>query len=112
MASTSGTTSWGCPTDINCKPGSVLQIGAEHGAQGLRKEDQGRVRDRVATQNIALLRKIAINLVRRQQESRETLRGCRKMADWDDRYMEKIITGIFPAEAGWRTKFVDSFLQG
>jgi hypothetical protein len=34
------------------------------------------------------------------------------MADWDDRYMEKIITGIFPAEAGWRTKFVDSFLQG
>lgn len=60
-------------------------------------EDQCRVRDRVAAQNLALLRKIAINLVRRHQGSKESLRGRRKMAAWNDRYMEQIITGIFHA---------------
>jgi hypothetical protein len=61
------------------------------------REDQCRIRDRVAAQNIALPRKIAINLVRRHQGSKASLRGRRKMAAWNNHYMEQIITGIFHA---------------
>lgn len=60
-------------------------------------EDQCRIRDRNAVQNFSLLRKIAINLVRRHQASKASLKGRRKMAAWDNRYMEQVLTGIFHA---------------
>ena len=60
-------------------------------------EDHCRIRDRNAVQNFSLLRKIAINLVRRHQASKVSLKGRRKMAAWDNRYMEQILTGIFHA---------------
>lgn len=60
-------------------------------------EDQCRIRDRNAVQNFSLLRKIAINLVRRHQTSKASLKGRRKMAAWDNRYMEQVLTGIFHA---------------
>lgn len=60
-------------------------------------EDQCRIRDRNAVQNFSLLRKIAINLVRRHQKSKASLKGRRKMAAWDNRYMEQVLTGIFHA---------------
>jgi hypothetical protein len=44
-----------------------------------------------------LLRKIAINLVRRHQTSRASLKGRRLMAAWDNRYMQQVLTGIFHA---------------
>jgi predicted transposase YbfD/YdcC len=60
-------------------------------------EDHYRIRDRKAVQNFALLRKIAINLVRRHQESKASLKGRRKMAAWGNRYMEQVLTGNFHA---------------
>ncbi|BAJ83188.1 putative transposase (plasmid) [Acidiphilium multivorum AIU301] len=60
-------------------------------------EDHYRIRDRNAVQNFSLLRKIVINLVRRHQASKVSLKGRRKMAAWDNRYMEQILTGIFHA---------------
>ncbi|OZB26682.1 MULTISPECIES: ISAs1 family transposase [unclassified Acidiphilium] len=60
-------------------------------------EDHCRIRDRKAVQNFALLRKIAINLVRRHQASKASLKGRRKMAAWDNRYMEQVLTGNFHA---------------
>jgi predicted transposase YbfD/YdcC len=57
------------------------------------REDDSRVRDRTAARNLALLRKIALNLVARDRESRVSLRGRRKRAAWDDGYMLRIITG-------------------
>jgi len=60
-------------------------------------EDHCRIRDRNAVQNFSLLRKIAINLVRRHQASKASLKGRRKMAAWDNRYMEQVLTGIFHA---------------
>jgi hypothetical protein len=44
-----------------------------------------------------LLRKIAINLVRRHQTSKASLKGRRLMGAWDNRYMEQVLTGIFHA---------------
>jgi predicted transposase YbfD/YdcC len=61
------------------------------------REDDCRVRDRIAVRNFALLRKIAINLVRRHHNSKNSLRGRRKSAGWNNAYMLQILTGIFHA---------------
>jgi predicted transposase YbfD/YdcC len=55
------------------------------------REDDSRVRDRAAARNLALLRKIALNLVARDRGNRASLRGRRKMAAWSDAYMLQII---------------------
>jgi predicted transposase YbfD/YdcC len=57
------------------------------------REDDSRVRDRTAARNLALLRKIALNLVTRDRRDRASRRGRRKMAAWNDDYMLRIITG-------------------
>src|SRR4051794_21291566 len=57
------------------------------------REDDSRVRDRTAARNLALLRKIALNLVRRDRRGRASRRGRRKMAAWNDDSMLQIITG-------------------
>src|SRR5918998_2195164 len=65
---------------------------ALHGVLDLTfREDGSRVRDRTAARNLALLRKIALNLVARDRSSQTSLRGRRKKAAWDDGYMLQII---------------------
>src|SRR3954464_8284014 len=54
-------------------------------------EDDSRVRDRTAARNLALLRKIALNLAARDHGSQTSLRGRRKKAAWNDNYMLQII---------------------
>jgi predicted transposase YbfD/YdcC len=61
------------------------------------REDDSRVRDRAAVRNLALLRKIALNLVARDRGSRASLRGRRKKAAWNDAYMLRIIANQAPA---------------
>src|SRR3954469_9109897 len=55
------------------------------------REDDSRVRDRTAARNLALLRKIALNLVAQDRSPQTSLRGRRKKAAWDDGYMLQII---------------------
>src|ERR671920_384034 len=55
------------------------------------REDDSRVRNRTAARNLALLRKIALNLVSRDRSGRSSLRGRRKRAAWNDDYMLRII---------------------
>src|SRR5215210_3074788 len=55
------------------------------------REDDSRVRDRTAARNLALLRRIALNLVAGDRSSRTSLRGRRKKAAWNDDYMLRII---------------------
>ena len=56
------------------------------------REDDSRVRHRAAARNLALLRKIALNLVAADRSSQTSLRGRRKKAAWNDDYMLRIIT--------------------
>jgi predicted transposase YbfD/YdcC len=56
------------------------------------REDDSRVRHRTAARNLALLRKIALNLVAADRGGRTSLRGRRKKAAWNDDYMLRIIT--------------------
>ena len=57
------------------------------------REDASRVRDRTAARNLALLRKIALNLARADGSPKASLKGKRKHAAWDDAFMAKLITG-------------------
>jgi hypothetical protein len=45
----------------------------------------------IAARNLALLRKIALNLVARDRSGRTSLRGRRKKTAWNDAYMLQII---------------------
>lgn len=55
------------------------------------REDESRVRDRIAVRNLAILRKIALNLISRDQASKTSKRGRRKQAAWNDNYMLQLL---------------------
>lgn len=57
------------------------------------REDDSRVRDRTAARNLALLRKIALNIVGRDVTSKASVRARRKRAAWNDAYMLKLLIG-------------------
>jgi hypothetical protein len=57
------------------------------------REDDSRVRDRTAARNLAVLRKIAINLIGRDRTSRISMRARRKQAAWNDEYMLSLLAG-------------------
>jgi len=61
------------------------------------REDECRVRDRTAAQNLAMLRKIALNLIKQHSTAKISLKARRKKAAWDDQYMTQIISGKFHA---------------
>ena len=54
-------------------------------------EDLSRVRDRNAAANLAVLRRIALNLVRADRSRIGSLKGKRKMAGWDDGFMLRLV---------------------
>jgi predicted transposase YbfD/YdcC len=57
------------------------------------REDASRVRERNAARNLALLRKIALNLARADTSLKASLKGKRKYAGWDDAFMATLIAG-------------------
>jgi predicted transposase YbfD/YdcC len=57
------------------------------------REDHSRVRERNAARNLALLRKIALNLARADTTLKASLKGKRKYAGWDDAFMATLIAG-------------------
>jgi predicted transposase YbfD/YdcC len=57
------------------------------------REDASRVRERNAARNLALLRKIALNLARADTTLKASLKGKRKYAGWDDTFMAALIAG-------------------
>jgi predicted transposase YbfD/YdcC len=57
------------------------------------REDDSRVRDRTAARNLALLRKIALNLLGRDRSSTASVRARRKRAAWNDEYMFQLLAG-------------------
>jgi predicted transposase YbfD/YdcC len=59
------------------------------------REDDSRVRDPVAARNLALLRKMAINLVGQDRSTSASLRGKRKKAAWDNDYMLQLLQATF-----------------
>jgi predicted transposase YbfD/YdcC len=56
-------------------------------------EDQSRVRDETAASNWAVLRKMALNLLKSDSEADTSIKGRRKQADWDNDYMRRLLHG-------------------
>src|SRR3954454_3306188 len=57
------------------------------------REDDCRVRDRPAARNLALVRKIALNLIGRDRSTTASVRAKRKRAAWNDDYMFQLLAG-------------------
>jgi predicted transposase YbfD/YdcC len=57
------------------------------------REDDSRVRDRIAARNLAILRKIAVNLISRDRTARVSMRARRKQAAWNEDYILSLLTG-------------------
>jgi len=55
-------------------------------------EDHSRVRDRYSAQNLTVLRRLAINMIKREKSSKKSIRQRRMMAGWDRSYLEKILS--------------------
>lgn len=54
-------------------------------------EDASRIRTGHAQQNLALMRRIAINMLNAEKTSRESLKGKRQLAGWDEQFLESVI---------------------
>ena len=54
-------------------------------------EDQNKIRNQTAAQNLAVARKIALNLVKQDTSSRIGLKSKLKKAGWDLEYLESIL---------------------
>ena len=54
-------------------------------------EDGSRVRTGHAQHNLATMRRIAINMLHQEQTRKDSLKGKRQLAGWDDSYMERIV---------------------
>jgi hypothetical protein len=54
-------------------------------------DDRSRARVGHAAQNLALLRRLALNVVRREQSRKISLRSRRNRAGWDNAYLEKVL---------------------
>lgn len=57
-------------------------------------EDMSRVRKGNAQQNLALMRRIAINLLNQETSRKDSLKGKRQLAGWDEAYLEKVVFAI------------------
>ena len=54
-------------------------------------EDASRIRKDNAPENLAILRKIVINLVKKQKNTKASIRSRLKRAAWDNSYLETIL---------------------
>ncbi len=56
-------------------------------------EDQSRIRKDHAPENMALLRRLALNLIKKTKRPKASMRGSIKKAGWDNSFLEAILVG-------------------
>lgn len=57
-------------------------------------EDRSRVRKGHGAENFAVLRHIALNLLKQEKSCRRSVRGKRLLAGWDEKYLHKVLEGF------------------
>jgi predicted transposase YbfD/YdcC len=60
------------------------------------REDESRVRTDHGPENLALLRKISMNLAKRERSNKRGIQAKRKLAGWDDAYLFKLLLAGLP----------------
>jgi len=58
-------------------------------------EDRSRVRKGYGAENLAILRHIALNLLKQENSSRRSIRGKRLLAGWREDYLLKVLATLF-----------------
>ncbi len=56
------------------------------------REDESRVRTGNAPENLALVRHMALNLLRQDQTRKASIKAKRKLAGWDNNYLLSILS--------------------
>jgi predicted transposase YbfD/YdcC len=59
------------------------------------REDESRIRKDHGPENFAVLRHIALNLVKQEKTQKASVKGKRLKAGWDEAYLLKILSGLF-----------------
>ena len=88
----------GCQKQI---AGQIVQQGGHWGIENRLhwlldmtfQEDQSRIRKGHGAENYSRLRRIALNLLRREQTVKASIRGKRKLGGWDHDFLLQLITG-------------------
>ena len=57
-------------------------------------EEQSRIRIGYAAENMAAIRKIALNILKNNQSKKGGVKAKRLQAGWDDRYLEEILLAM------------------
>jgi hypothetical protein len=57
------------------------------------REDDSRIRKGNGAQNFAVLRRLALNLLKKETSVKRSIQGKRFLAGWDDNYLEKVLFG-------------------
>ena len=55
------------------------------------RDDESRIRKGNAPMNIGIIKHAALNMLRKNQRKRESIKGLRKVAGWDNQRLSEII---------------------